>query len=34
VRAELEARYLGRLSVSRATAFVATLRELVAATED
>jgi DNA-binding MarR family transcriptional regulator len=33
VRAELEARYLGRLSASRAAAFVATLKELAAATE-
>ena len=33
VRAELEARYLGRLSPSRAAAFVATLKQLVAATE-
>ncbi|MGH7511436.1 MAG: MarR family winged helix-turn-helix transcriptional regulator [Gemmatimonadales bacterium] len=33
VRAELEARYLSRLSPSRAAAFVATLKELVAATE-
>jgi DNA-binding MarR family transcriptional regulator len=33
VRAELEARYLGRLSTSRAAAFVATLKELVAATD-
>ncbi len=33
VRAELEARYLGRLSPRRAAAFVATLRELVAATD-
>ncbi len=31
VRAELEARYLGRLSASRAAAFVATLKELAAA---
>jgi DNA-binding MarR family transcriptional regulator len=33
VRAELEARYLGRLLPRRAAAFVATLREMVAATE-
>jgi DNA-binding MarR family transcriptional regulator len=33
VRAELEARYLGRLSASRGAAFVATLRELAAVTE-
>jgi hypothetical protein len=33
VRAELEARYLNRLAPSRAAAFVATLKELVAATE-
>jgi DNA-binding MarR family transcriptional regulator len=33
VRAELEARYLGRLAPSRATAFVATLKELAAATD-
>jgi DNA-binding MarR family transcriptional regulator len=33
VRAELEARYLGRLSKRHAAEFVATLRELVAASE-
>jgi DNA-binding MarR family transcriptional regulator len=34
VRAELERRYLGRLSRSRAAAFVVTLRQLAAATDD
>src|SRR6476620_6618110 len=33
VRAELEARYLSQLPASRAAAFVATLKELAAATE-
>ena len=33
VRAELEADFLGRLSPSRAVAFVAALRELVGATQ-
>src|SRR5262245_64096239 len=33
VRAELEARYLGRLSATRAAAFVAALEELAGATE-
>jgi hypothetical protein len=33
VRAELEARYLGRLGPSRAADFVATLKELAAATD-
>jgi DNA-binding MarR family transcriptional regulator len=33
VRAELEARYLDRLAPARAAAFVAILKELVAATE-
>ena len=33
VRAELEARYLGRVSATRAAAFVATLRELAAERE-
>jgi Transcriptional regulators len=33
VRAELEARYLSRLSPARAAVFVATLKELVAATD-
>jgi len=33
VRAELEARYLSRLSPSRAAVFVASLKELVVATE-
>jgi DNA-binding MarR family transcriptional regulator len=33
VRAELEARYLGRLSRSQSAAFVATLKQLAAATE-
>ena len=33
VRAELEARYLGRLSARHAAAFVTTLKELVAATD-
>ena len=33
VRAELEARYLGRLSKRQAAAFVETLKELVAATD-